>query len=218
MEDAGEHGAVEAAGVGVAERGVVAAEEGDAVGESVFGAMGEGVGGAAFDDAFVEEMGEVAVPGDFAEADDDADLAQGGDFGGEVDAAVADFLGRGLVAGRGAADDGADPELAELEAVVAGDGFGFGGEAELVEDGVHEVAGAIAGKWPTRPVGAVSAGGEAEDEDAGVVVSEAGNGFCPVFLIAKGGAAGLAEGVAVVAESGAAGTIDDALLELADYF
>ena len=105
----GEHGTVEAAGVGVAEGGVVAAEEGDAVGKEVLGGVGEGEGGAAFDDSLLEQMGEVAVPGDLTEADDDADSGQSGDFGGEMGGAVADFLRGGLVAGRGAADDGADP-------------------------------------------------------------------------------------------------------------
>jgi len=60
---------------------VVTAEEGDVVGEKIFCAVGEGVSGAAFDDAFVEQVGEIAIPRDFAEADDDADFAQGGDLG-----------------------------------------------------------------------------------------------------------------------------------------
>ncbi len=215
-EDVGEHRTIEAAGVGVAEGGVVAAEEGEAVGEEVLGAVGEGEGGAAFDDSLPEEMGEVAVPGDLAEADDDADFGEGGDLGGEVGGAVADLLGRGLVAGRGAADDGADPELAELEAVVAADGHGFGGEAEFVEDGVHEVAGAVAGEGAAGAVGSVGAWGEAEDEDAGVAVAEAGDGLGPVLLVAVGFAAVLADAAAVVAEPGAAGAGDDGVLELVE--
>ena len=92
---------------------MVAAEQAEAVGEGVFGAVGEGVVGSAGDDAGVEQMGEVAVPGDFAEADDDADAGEGLDLGGEMLGAVADLLGEGLVAGRGAADDGGDPGVAE---------------------------------------------------------------------------------------------------------
>ena len=195
----GEHGTIEAASVGVAEGGVVAAEKGDAVGKEVLGGVGEGEGGTALDDSLLEEMGEVAIPGDFAEADDDANFGQGGDFGGEMGGAVADFLRGGLVAGRGAADDGADPELAELEAVVAMEGDGFAGEAELVEDGVHEVAGAVAGEGAAGAVGSVGTGGEAEDENAGVGIAEAGDGFGPVFLIAVGFSAGLADATAIVA-------------------
>ena len=164
----------------------------------------------------VEEMGEVAVPGDLAEADDDAHFRERGDLGGEMRGAVADLLGRGLVAGRSATDDGADPDLAQLEAVVAADGVGLGGEAEFVEDGVHEVAGAVAGKGSPRPVGSVGSWGEAQDEDAGVGIAEAGNGLGPIFLIAVGFAAGLADAADVSDEASAAGAGGDGVLYLRD--
>ena len=198
-KDVREHRTIEAAGVGVAEGGVVAAEQGEAVGEEVFGAVGEGEGGTTLDDSLLEEMGEVAVPGDLAEANDDADFGECSDLGSEVGGAVANLLRGGLVAGRSAADDGADPELAELEAVVAADGDGFAGEAEFVEDGVHEVSGAVAGEGAAGAVGSVGAGGEAEDEDAGVGIAESGNRSCPVLLVTIGFTAGLADSVAVVA-------------------
>ena len=152
------------------------------------GSVGEAVLGFAGDDAGLEQVGEVAVEGDLAEADDDADAGQGLDFSGEVDGAVADLLGERLVAGRGAADDGGDPGVAEPEAVVAGDGAGFAGEAEFVEDGVHEVAGAVAGEGSAGAVGSVGAGGEAEDEDAGFGVAKAGDGAGPVGLVEIGAA------------------------------
>jgi hypothetical protein len=111
---------------------VVAAEQNDAVGQAVLCAGGEGVGGAPLDDALAEQVGEIAVPGDLSQADDDAYPGQRGDLGGEVRGAVADLLRCGLVAGRGAADDRADPELAQPQAVVAGDGPGLGGLAQYV--------------------------------------------------------------------------------------
>jgi len=46
VEDGEEHGAGEAAGVGVLERGVVAGNNAEAAGEGEFGAMGEDEGGA----------------------------------------------------------------------------------------------------------------------------------------------------------------------------
>ena len=213
VEDAGEHRPVEAAGVGVAEGGVIAAEEGDLVGQKVLGRVREGVGGAPLDNALIEQVGEVAVPGDLAEADDDADFGQRGDLGREVRGAVADLLGRRFVAGRGAADDGADPDLAELEAVVATGGGGLAGEAEFVEDGVHKVSGAVTGKWAAGPVGAVGPGSEAEDEDAGLGITEAGNGFGPVFLVAEGLAAGFTDTADVGDKARAAGAICNALLQ-----
>jgi len=201
-EDAGEHRAVQASGVGVAQRGVVAAKQVEAGGQGVLGGVGKAVIGAAGDDAGLQQVGEEAVPGDLAEADDDADAWQRVDLGRQVDTAVANLLGRGLVAGRGAADDGTDPGVAKAEAVVAGDGAGLGGEAELVEDRVHEAAGAIAGKGAAGAVGSVGAGSEAEDEDAGAGIAEAGDGARPVIVVLVGAAAGLADAGAVFAQAG----------------
>ncbi len=45
----------------------------EAVGELVFGSVSEAVVGFAGDDTSFEEEGEVAIEGDLAEADDDAD-------------------------------------------------------------------------------------------------------------------------------------------------
>ncbi len=148
-------------------------------------------------------MSEVAVKGDFTEGDDDANAGEQVDLAREVRGAVADFEGRGLVSRRCAADDGGNPGVAELEAVVAVRGVGLIGEAELVEDGVHEVAGAVAGEGAAGAVGAVRSGGEADDEDAGAGVAEAGDGTCPVGLVLVGAAPGDADSGTVLAEAGA---------------
>jgi len=208
-EHAGEHCAVQAAGVGVTQRGVVAAEQVEAVGQGVFGSVGEAVVRAAGNDAGVQQVGEEAVPCDFAEADDDTDARQRVDLCGEMDGTVADLLGRGLVAGRGAADDGADPGLAQVEAVVAGDGAGLRGEAKFMQDGVHEVAGAVASKGAAGAVGSVGTGSEAEDEDAGARVAKAGDRTRPVILILVGAAAGFPNAGAVFAEAGTEFAGDD---------
>jgi len=186
----------------------------EAVRKIVVGAVGEAVVGFARDDAGVEKVGEVAVEGDLTEADDDADARQGLDFLGEVGGAVADLLGLRLVAGRGASNDRGDPGVAEFQAIFAGDGAGFAGEAKFVENGIHEVAGAVAGEGAAGAVGAVGAGGEAEDEDAGAGVAEAGNRAGPVGLVDVGAAPGFAYAAAVVAEAGAAFTGDDRLADL----
>ena len=130
--------------------------------------------------------------------------------------AVADLLRRGLVAGRGATNDRTDPDLAQLEAVVATDGGWFAGQAELVEDRVHEVAGAVAGKWPAGAVGSVGARSEAHDEDAGVGVAESGHRFGPVLLVAIGFATSLADAANVGDEAGTASALCDGLLDLGD--
>jgi hypothetical protein len=186
----------------------------EAVGKLVVGAVGEAVFGFACDDSGVEQVGEIAVEGDLSEAHDDADAREDVNLIGQVGRAVANLLGVGLVAGRGAANDGGDPGVTELQAIFAGDGAGFAGEAELVQDGIHEVAGAVAGEGTAGSVGSVGAGGEAEDEDAGAGVSEAWDGAGPVGLIDVGAALGLAYAAAIVAETGAAFTSDDGLVNL----
>ena len=193
---------------------MVAAEEVEAVGELIFGGVGEGVVGAAGDDSREQEVCEVAVPGDLAEADDDADAGECADLGREVDGAVANLLGRGLVPGRRAADNRGDPRVAQAQAVVAGDGAGLGGEAEFVEHGVHEVAGAVSGKGAAGAVGSVSAGGEAEDEQAGAGVTEAGDRARPILVVLVGAAAGLADASAVVAEAGTELAGDDRVADV----
>ena len=104
--------------------------------------------------------------------------------------------------------------MAQLEAVVAGDAFGLVGEAELVQNGVHEEAGAVASEGTSGAVGAMGSGGEAEDQDTGKGVSEAGNGAGPVGLVLVGAAASLTDAFAVFAEAGAAFAGDDALADL----
>jgi len=214
QEYPGEHGAIEAASVGVSQGWVVGGEKMQTVGKMIVSAVGEAVFGFACDDAGVEQVGEIAVEGDLSQADDDADARQGVNLIGEVAGAVANLLGVGLVAGRGAANDGGDPGVAELQAIFAGDGAGFGGEAELVEDGIHEVAGAVAGEGTAGAVGSVGAGGEAEDENAGSGVAESGHGAGPVGLVDVGATFGFAYAAAVVAETGTALTSDDGLMNL----
>jgi len=195
---------------------VIGGEQVEAVRELVMRSVGEAVLRFASDDAGLEQIGEVAVEGNLSEGDDDADSRQGLDFAGQVRGAVAEFLGGGFVSWRRAADDGGDPGMAELQAVVAGDGLWFGGKAELVEDRVHEVAGAVAGEGAAGAVGSMGAGGEAKDEDAGARVSEAGNRTAPVGLVLVGAAFGLGDALAVGAESGTALTGDDGMMNLVE--
>lgn len=213
-EDPGEHGAVEAAGVGVSQRGVIAGEQVDAVGHGVFGGMGEAEGGAGADDLRVEEVCEVAVEGDLAEADDDADTREGGELVREVLAAVADLFGGWLIAGRGAADDGGDPGIAEFQAIIAIDGALLGGETEFMEDGVHEVAGAVSSERTAGAIGSMGTGSEPQKQNSGARISEARDRARPVGLVDVGSAASFADRDAEGAETWTALAKNDLLLDL----
>ena len=128
----------------------------------------------AGDDAGLQEKGHISIESNLSEAHHDAHAREGLDLLGEVGAAVANLLRERLVAGRGAADDGSDPRVTELEAVVAGDSAGLAGKPEFVEDRIHEVAGAVTGKWTASAVGSMSTWGETEDQDSGSRIAEAG--------------------------------------------
>ncbi len=133
---------------------------------------------------------------------------------GEVFAAVADLLGEGLVTGRCAANNRGDPGVPELEAVFAVDGARFVGEAEIVQDGIHEVAGAVACEGATCAIGTMGAGSETEKQDTGERIPEARNGTRPVGLVDVGATTGFADGGAIGTETGATIAEDDSLLHL----
>ena len=93
-------------------------------------------------------------------------------------------------------------------------GAGLGGEAKLVQDGIHEVAGAIAGEGAAGAVGSMCAGGKTEDEDAGAWIAKAGNRAGPIGLVQVGAALGLADAAAVVAKARATFAVDDGFANL----
>jgi hypothetical protein len=171
-KDAREHGAVETAGVGITQRRVIGSEKMKAVGEKILGAMGEAIVGFAGDDAGVEEVGEVAVEGDLSQADDDADARERLNFIGQMDGAVANLLRDRFVAGRGAANDRGDPGVAEFQSVVAMSARWLAGEAQFMQHGIHEVAGAIASERTARSIGSMRARSKPKDENAGAGIAK----------------------------------------------
>jgi hypothetical protein len=108
--------------------------------------------------------------------------------------------------------------VAEFEAVVAGDSEGFGGETEIVEDGVHEVSGTVACEGAAGAVGTVGPGSESKDQDACAWISEAGDRACPVGLVLVGTAAGFADSTAIISESRALFAGDDGLANLLEEY
>src|SRR5215207_7431816 len=180
-EHAGGHGLGEAAGVRVLLADVVGAEQDPVVGERSLGGVGEA--GLGADRA---EVAEGLVPGEGAEGDDHVDVEQG-ELGGQPGGAVVALGGERLVVGRGALDRGGDVAAGEGEAVAAGDRGRLVGEAGAVEAGEQPVAGAVAGEDPAGAVAAVGGRGQAQHEQAGRRVAEAGDGAPPVLLVAEGG-------------------------------
>ena len=83
-----------------------------------------------------------------------------------------------------------------------------------MQDGIHEVAGSVAGEATAGAIGSMSTRGEAENKDSGPWIAEAGNGASPVDLVLIGAPSGLPDAPAVVAQAGAALAGDDGLVYL----
>ncbi len=172
--------------------------------------MGEGGARGGFGEpfaAFVELEG--GVEGDFAEDEDTPPTGLEGrhQIEGSIEeiAAIGDFIGGGFIVGWGTVGDAGDGAVDELEAVGEMGGGGLIAEAFGVHGGEEEIAGTVASEEAAGAVGAVRSGGEAEDEEMGVRRAEVGDGAGPVGFVAVGGAADLADGLAVLEEARAAG-------------
>jgi len=181
----------------------------DAVWQAIFGAVGEFVALARGNDSGPEEIADHGVEADFAQADDHAETREQGHFFVEPVGAVALLFEAGFVVWRGAADGGADPHVFKAQAVFAALGIGLRGEAGFIEDGKHEVSGAVAGEGAAGAVGAVRSGGKAHDQDARFLVAEGWNWAAPVVPVAPLSSLVAGDLSAVCAEAGAAFAGDD---------
>jgi hypothetical protein len=104
--------------------------------------------------------------------------------------------------------------VAQLETVVAGDGAGFARQSKLMQDGVHEITGAVASEGAAGAVGSMCTRGQAEDEDAGAGIAETWNRTRPVGLLLVGAAFRLTNTATVGAEAGTAFAGDDGVVDL----
>ena len=66
--------------------------------------------------------------------------------------------------------------MAQAEAVVAGDSARLAGQAKRVQDRIHEIPGAVAGKGAASAIGSMGTRGKAEDQDARARIAKAGDG------------------------------------------
>lgn len=217
-KDLDEHGSIQPTGVGISERGMIRGQQVQSVGKQIMRTMRKLVLGFTSYDTGVQQMREVAVEGDLSQTHNNANAWQSGDLGGKMFGAVANLLRLGLVSGRRATDDRGYPGVAQLEAVVACDGAWFASQAELVQDRIHKVAGAVASKGPACAIGSVGAGREAKNQNAGARIAKAGNRTGPVGLIKIGATSGLSNTSAILAKPGAAFTGDDGVVNLLEEF
>ena len=82
-----------------------------------------------------------------------------------------------------------------------------------MQDAIEEVSGAVAGKGPASSVRAVSAGGEAKNEQSRLGIAESGNGFGPIIPVEVGAAFDVSDLLAVFDESCTASASSDLVVE-----
>src|SRR5665213_1792139 len=121
---------------------------------------------------------------DRAEAEDDAQLGQGGDFGVEVGLAPMQLLGRRPVSRRGAMQRRTDQRVAQLHAVVAVALFGPVGKSGAVERSIEPDARRVAGERPARTVRTVCPGGESDQHESSVRIAERRDRTAPIRPLA----------------------------------
>jgi len=189
------------------------AEQGAAIWQRIRRAVRKGVGGFGGEQALVLQEVEIRIEGDLAQDHHDLHPRQGGEFPVQVARAVGDLLRRRLVGRRSAMHGGSDIGVVQTQAVIFVERCGLGGEAGVVQHAIQEVAGAVAGERASSAIGAMRAGSEAENQDAGPRVAPAGNGPCPVVPFAIGAAFFPPELLAIVHQSRAAGASGDLCIE-----
>lgn len=169
--------------VGVLSAGVVRADEGRHAGQ-----VGH-EGPPVFErrprpgiDAALPHEPPVGLRRDPSERDHDPRAPKRRDLGLEVRRAVGDLLGRRPVGGWRAAHGGQDVRVAKLQAVIGSLRGGEAGEAAGVHGPHQEIARPVAREDAPGAVGAVSGGGQPEDEHAGGGIAKARNRPAPVRL------------------------------------
>jgi hypothetical protein len=182
--------------------------------EKILGSVGETVFRFASDDSGMQEMHKIGVEGDLSEAYDDTNARQSPNLSRQMRGAVADLLRKGFIAGRCATDHGRDPGMPKFETVVAGNGAWFAGEAQVMQDWIHEVAGSVTGKRTACTIRSMGAGRQAKDKNSGSWVAKSGNGASPIGLVLVGAPPGFSDASTVFAQAGAALAGDDGFVNL----
>ena len=154
-----------------------------------------------------------ALPREAAEAHDDVHVRQQRDLALEPVRAVRALLRRRQVRRRRAAHRGDDVGAAQREPVVARDRLRLVREPGAVQRREQEVARAVAGEDPARPVAAVRGGREPEDQDPRGRIAEALHRPAPVVPVAIRGPLLARDLLAPLDETRAAAAVDDRLVE-----
>jgi len=107
------------AGVGVLKGGMIAGDDGQAIGQREFGAVAERQSGARGQCIDTPQMREQSVKSDPPQTDHDAEIFEQAQFLVKQGSAIAKLFERRLIPRGCAAGDGTDPQAGESHAVVS---------------------------------------------------------------------------------------------------
>ena len=151
---------------------MVGVKERAAVREGVFSAVGEREVARA-----QVQAAEKRLVTDPAQGEINPDGRQETNLPAQERPTVREFPGGGLVLGRGAPGRRGDPDPPEPESVPRMLGNRPGGEPDLVKRAIEPGARGVEGEHPPGLVRAMDARGEADQDEPGLGVAPAGDGF-----------------------------------------
>jgi hypothetical protein len=194
--------------------GVIGADQDRRIrGYDVLAIVGENKSRAGPDHAPVAQNSEIRVERDFAEHDHHAQALEQIELTLEILAAVVEFIGRGFVGGRGAADGGGNICVREPHAVIARNAFRLRCEPSLEKRAIEKIAGAVAREHAAGAIASVRRGCESDDQQTGARVAKTRDRKAPVNPIAISASPDEGDLLAIFAKARAALTGDNFGLE-----
>jgi hypothetical protein len=182
-------------------------------GYDVLAIVGENERRPGPDHAAIAQNAEIRVERDFAERDHHAQALEQIELTLEILATVAEFIGRGFVGGRGAADGGGNICVREPHAVVARNAFRLRCEPGLEKRAIQKIAGAVAREHAAGAIASVRGGCESDDQQTGARVAKTRDRKAPVNPIAISASPDEGDLLAIFAKARATLTGDDFGLE-----
>ena len=177
------HWSIESPRIGIAERWMVGPEQVHPVGEQVLRPVAESIGRAPSNGAPSEKMSEVTIPCNLPKANNNLHCGQRRDLGGEIRGAIANFFRRRFVTGRCTAHDTSNPCATQLESIVPMDRCWLTRQSDVMEDRIHEITRAVAGKNSPSAICTMCSWGEPQNEDSCPGIAKTRNRSSPILLV-----------------------------------
>ena len=157
---------------------------------------------------------QICIKRDFSQRDYDLDIGEQLQFTFEEWTAVAQFAGRGLIPWRRAMGRRGDPDIAELQTIIAHAGSPVGWQIPpYLKRSVQELAGTISGKHTSTTISTMGGGRQTKNQQPRPGIAEGWNRFTPVAPVQVCPPFCCRNLAAMLDQSGAAFTPHDLLIQ-----